>query len=324
MAKGIKLYKSENNLITETCLEEVTKDTTFDDKTWIDLSEPTQEVLEKISKETSIPLHFLICSLDEEETARIDYEDESTLIVLDVPCINKDTDEIYTKPFIITYNNKFYVTISRFNDTLINTLLNKTRNIEPHKKIRLTLNLVYQLSKEFIYYLKKIDMHTKDVENRLQNSMKNREIFELMDLNKTLVYFSTALNADKAVLNKLLKSTQYKKYEEDFDLMEDTEVELNQAIEMCSIYRNILAGMMDTFASVISNNLNIVMKTLTVITIVISIPTLVSSIYGMNFDKIPLSKHEYGFWIILAFAFVLAIIGAIILMILTSNKNRRK
>ena len=130
--------------------------------------------------------------------------------------------------------------------------------------------------------------------------MKNKEIFELMDINKTFVYISNAISANKVVLNKLLKSSLYKKYDEDIDLIEDTEVELNQAAEMCNLYRDILAGTMDAFASIISNNLNIVMKTLTIITIVISIPTLIASIFGMNVDLPFVDENKYGFYIIIA------------------------
>ena len=144
-----------------------------------------------------------------------------------------------------------------------------------------------------------------------------------MDTNKTLVYFSTALNADKGVLSRLLRSQTYKKFESDFDLMEDTEVEMDQAIEMCSIYRNILSGMMDAFASVINNNMNIIMKTLAAVTIVISLPTLVASIYGMNVENMPLANSENGFWIILAICVVFAIIGTVILVLLGNGRRNK-
>ena len=144
-----------------------------------------------------------------------------------------------------------------------------------------------------------------------------------MDTNKTLVYFSTALNADKGVLSRLLRSQTYKKFESDFDLMEDTEVEMDQAIEMCSIYRNILSGMMDAFASVINNNMNIIMKTLAAVTIVISLPTLVASIYGMNVTNMPLANDPYGFWIILAICVVFAIIGTVILVLLGNGRRNK-
>lgn len=294
-------------------------------KTWVEMSDPTQESLEIISKKTGIPLHFLLSALDEEESARIDNEDGSVLIVLDVPCLSSPGSDVFiTQPFIIAYNENYYVTINRFSETLLPNLFKNRQKltIEPQKAVRLSLNIIYQMSKEFIFYLRKIDAHAKDIEIRLHSSMKNKELFELLDINKTLVYFSTSLSANKSVLMKLLKSAAYVKYDSDFDLMEDTEVEINQAIEMCSIYREIQAGMMDAFGTIISNNLNIVMKTLAVITIVISVPTLVASIYGMNVN-LPMQQEPYGFYVVMAIAILLAVISGIVLYFSTRH-NRDK
>jgi len=143
--------------------------------------------------------------------------------------------------------------------------------------------------------------------------MKNKELFDLMALNKMLVYFSTALSADKAVLERLMKTPDFKQFSDDYDLMEDVQVELNQAIEMCNIYRDILSGMMDAFASIISNNLNIVMKILAIVTIVLSVPTLVASFYGMNVKDIPLADNNNAFYVILAISAGLSLIAAVIL-----------
>lgn len=292
-------------------------------KTWLAFSDAKPETLKLISDKTGIPSDFLFSSLDEEESARIDNDDGSVLIVLDVPCLDEDGINYITNPLIIAYNESYFITIDRFKTTLLPSFFAKTKSFNPAKHIRLALSLIYQLSREFIYYLRQIDRHTKDLEKRLHSSLKNKELFELMDINKSLVYFATALSANKAVLSKLLKSQVYKKFEEDFDLMEDTEVELNQAIEMCSIYREILSGMMDAFASVISNNLNIVMKTLTVITIVISVPTLIASIYGMNVH-LPLQDNPYGFVIVMSVSIILSILAAAILIIVTNNSKRKK
>ena len=305
-----RIYKEGTNALNKIEIEKVDDSTIIEERTWIEVTDPTQESLEAISKKTNIPLHFLMSSLDEEESARIDNENGSVLIVLDVPCLSSPNSDSYiTQPFIIAYNEKYYVTINRFSDTLLPNLFkyNQRNSLEPHKPVRLSLNIIYQMSKEFIYYLRKIDAHTKDIELRL---------------HKTLVYFSTSLSANKAVLMKLLKSANYVKYDADKDLMEDTEVELNQAIEMCSIYREILAGMMDAFGTIISNNLNIVMKTLAVITIVISVPTLVASIYGMNVE-LPLEHQNWAFYVIMAIALIAAILAGIFLYYSTKH-NRNK
>lgn len=320
-----RIYKEGTNALEKIEIEKVDNSTIIEERTWIEVTDSTQESLEAISKKTNIPLHFLMSSLDEEESARIDNENGSVLIVLDVPCLSSPNSDSYiTQPFIIAYNEKYYVTINRFSETLLPNLFkyNQRSSLEPHKPVRLSLNIIYQMSKEFIYYLRKIDAHTKDIELRLHTSMKNKELFELLDINKTLVYFSTSLSANKAVLMKLLKSANYVKYDADKDLMEDTEVELNQAIEMCSIYREILTGMMDAFGTIISNNLNIVMKTLAVITIVISVPTLVASIYGMNVE-LPLEHQNWAFYVIMAIALIAAILAGIFLYYSTKH-NRNK
>ncbi len=317
----IEYFEYEDKLVKND-LTSFTNDTEIHGRSWLNVINPTQEILQQLSFKTGINLDFLLTTLDEEETARIDREDGDTLIVLDVPCTNEETGEIYTAPFFIIYNLNYYITVYLDNIQLVDSLFSKVKIIEPYKKIRLTLNIIYQLAREFIFYLKKIDKHTKEVEQRLHTSMKNKEIFELMDINKTFVYFQTALNADKAVLSKLLNSPSYKKYEDDLDLMEDTQVELDQATEMCNIYREILTGMMDAFSSIISNNLNIVMKTLAIITLVISIPTLIASIFGMNFDE-PLYDMPYAFYIILGVSLLLSIIAAIVLYYF-SNHTRKK
>ena len=322
----VNVYKAENNeLVKKSLTNSNIKDLNpIETRTWIDLNKPTLEILQSLSKLTNIPMSLLNSALDEEESAHIDNDDDNVLIVLDVPYIDKNTSNISTKPFIIAYNSDYFLTISKYNNTLIPNLLNKVKNLKPQKQLRFTLLIIYNLAKEFISTLKHIDSQTKDVEKRLHTSMKNKEIFELMYINKTFVYISNAISANKVVLNKLLKSSLYKKYDEDIDLIEDTEVELNQAAEMCNLYRDILAGTMDAFASIISNNLNIVMKTLTIITIVISIPTLIASIFGMNVDLPFVDENKYGFYIIIAISAVLAILGAILLIYFTRNKKPKK
>ena len=291
---------------------------------WIHISNPTADIINKVCELTSMSNELLLCALDDEESARVDTDDGDTLIVLDTPLAIDESNANYTTvPFIIGYNRSYYITICKYDVPLINDLFRKVKVIEPHKHVRLTLYFVNVLASIFITFLKRINTHTENLETKLRTSTKNKELLELMDTNKTLVYFSTALNADKGVLSRLLRSQTYKKFESDFDLMEDTQVEMDQAIEMCSIYRNILSGMMDAFASVINNNMNIIMKTLAAVTIVISLPTLVASIYGMNVTNMPLANVPYGFWIILAICVVFAIIGTVILVLLGNGRRNK-
>lgn len=289
---------------------------------WIHLTNPNSQLIEKISKLTSISKDMLMCALDEEESARVDSDDGDTLIVLDTPyLLDKEKSFFSTAPFLIAYNRSYYVTIQRHNFELMDELFKRVKVIEPHKHVRLTLNLVYRLATLFINYLKKINLHTETLETSLRTSTKNQEVLQLMDTNKSLIYFSTALNANNSVLTKLIKNQTYKKYESDFDLMEDAQVEMSQAIEMCSISRNVLTSMMDAFASIINNNLNVVMKTLAIVTIVLSIPTLIASFFGMNFKNIPLMDTNYGFWVLVVISCLLSGVGAIALIFIGRQKK---
>lgn len=319
----ITIYKEIEDKLTT--IENVTIDenSELEPRTWICIDGDVEfHTLEILAEKTQIPLDFFKSALDEEEMAHIDNEDKNVLIVLDVPCQSDDEEKVYTtEPFMIAYNRSYMVTINRYHSTLKEAYFAKAPKVEPHKHFRTSLNLIYRLSKEFVLRLRDIDNKSKVIESKLQTSMKNKELLELKNLNKTLVYFQTALTSNKAVLYKLLKSPNYPRYEADYDLMQDTEVELDQAMEMCKIYREILSGMLDVYSSIVSNNLNIVMKTLSVITIIISIPTLIASFFGMNFVEFPLDDNPYGFYITLAVAAFLAILGTIVLLYV-SNKRR--
>ncbi|WP_279385260.1 magnesium transporter CorA family protein [Methanosarcina barkeri] len=165
-------------------------------------------------------------------------------------------------------------------------------------------------SKLYLQYLRHIDKASDKIESKLHKSLKNKELIQLLELEKSLVYFSTSLKSNEIVLEKILRSTPVKMYPDDTDLLEDVIVENKQAIEMANIYSNILTGTMDAYASVISNNLNIVMKFLTSVTIVLSVPTMVASFFGMNVD-VPFENNPHAFVIIfimtLFFSLILAI-----------------
>lgn len=167
----------------------------------------------------------------------------------------------------------------------------------------------------FLHYLRIIDKKSEQVESKLHKSQKNQELIELLELEKCLVYFTTSLRSNEVVLEKLMKTESIRHYPEDEELLEDVIIENKQAIEMANIYSGILNGMMGTFASVISNNLNIAMKTLAVITIVMSIPTIVFSAYGMNvqLSGMPFAESHWGFLIIILISLVISLVAAIIL-----------
>lgn len=322
----IKLFKEEQKKLVaiedqENIFEKIEKNM------WIHISDAKYDDINKLSQITKIDKDLLITAMDDEESAHLDVDDDYTMIVLDVPIY---VDHIYeTYPFIIIYNNDYYITMCKKETKLLDLMLKKFKKIEPHKHVRLTLQIMYRIASQYISSLKYLNSKRQDIEKEIQSSIENKDLLSLMTLNKSFIYFSTSLNANKIVLSKVKRLEEYKKYESDFDLMEDVEVENNQAIEMCSIYRDILTNVIDANAAIISNNLNTVMKVLAVITLIIEIPTLIASIFGMNVD-LPFTKNENGFLIIIAISAVLAIIGGLLLHYLTSkpyvkkNKKRKK
>ena len=184
------------------------------------------------------------------------------------------------------------------------------RNIQTNLKTRFLLMILFRIAVRFLQYLKQIDRISSLTEKQLRKMMKNKELIQLLGLEKSLVYFSTSLKANEVTLEKIHRGRIIKLYEEDQDLLEDVLIEVKQAIEMCSIYTSILSSTMDAFASIISNNLNIVMKVLTSLTVVMAIPTMISSFYGMNVSGLPLPY----FWFPLALSAVATIIVSIILV----------
>lgn len=330
----ITVYREENKKLIVSRKKNGEALPSIKDRTWIDITVPNLEIITKISKKTKIPLEMLMSSLDTEESAHIDNEDGNTLIVVDVPIdVEKPKkDEVVetfeTIPYIIAFNENYIVTICKSDTKIAQKVISKNKRVAPHKHVRLVLLILLILAQQFILDLKKVDRLSRNLEAKLHSSQKNNELFGLMELNKVLVYFSTALNADKVVSEKLKRNTEFQMYEEDFDLMDDVQVELNQAIEMCSIYRGILSVMLDSFSSVINNNLNNVMKVLAIITIVISIPTLVASFFGMNVHlpfNAELSDDPLLFWLIFGGSLALATLGAVLIVFIVNfTKVRRK
>ena len=316
----VKLFKEDKNQLI--CFQDLDNIISKIEKNmWIHLVAPSTDELKEISKIVKINEEVLIGLLDDEESARLDLDDDFTLIVLDIPVLIDNYYETY--PFAIIYNNDYYLTICKKDIKLVDLMMKKFKKIEPHKHVRLTLQIMYRISSNYISSLKILDSRRNEIEKKVRDAMTNNELLDLMTINKSLVYFSTSLNANKVVLNKLKRLNEYKRYEDDFDLMEDVEVENNQAIEMCTIYRDILSGMMDAFASIISNNLNSVMKALAIITLIISIPTLIASLFGMNV-KVPFGTNSNGFYIIIGISAIIAIIGGVLLYVYTSKRNYNK
>ena len=285
---------------------------------WIALTNPTATEIFEISEQFGIEVDDLRAPLDEEERSRIEVEDNYTLILADVPAIEErnEKDWYVTIPLGIIVTQKMIFTVC-LEDTQVLTrfMEGRVRNFFTYMKTRFILQILYRNATMYLHYLRIIDKKSEQIEEKLHLSTRNQELMELLELEKSLVYFTTSLRSNEMVLEKLLKVESIKKYPEDTELLEDVIIENKQAIEMANIYSGILSSMMGTFASVISNNLNIVMKVLAVITIVMSIPTIVFSAYGMNLSAVgmPFSRTPWGFLIVIILSVVASIIAAIFL-----------
>ena len=282
------------------------------------MTNPTATEIFEISEQFEIEVDDLRAPLDEEERSRIEVEDNYTLILVDVPMIEERNEKDWygTIPLGIIITDKMIFTIC-LEDTQVLTrfMEGRVRNFFTYMKTRFILQILYRNASMYLRYLRIIDKKSAQVEEKLHLSTRNQELIELLELEKSLVYFTTSLRSNEVVLEKLLKVESIKKYPEDTELLEDVIIENKQAIEMANIYSGILSGMMDAFASVISNNLNIVMKVLAIITIVMSIPTIVFSAYGMNVNSsgMPFADNPWGFLIIILFSVAISIIAALIL-----------
>lgn len=287
---------------------------------WVNIVNPTEEEISYVSENLKIPIEHLKAALDEEERARIEVDEECTIVLIDIPVASKDTSErgiYYTIPLGIIINNENIVTVSLRENSVIRPFLeNKVKSFWTFKKTRFLLQILYRNSKVYLQYLRNIDKTSDIIENRLHKSLKNEELIQLLELEKSLVYFSTSLKSNEIVLEKIQRANLIKMYPDDMELLEDVIIENKQAIEMANIYSNILSGTMDAYASVISNNLNMVMKFLTSVTIIISIPTMVASFFGMNVH-VPFQNNPHAFMII----FMMSTLFSVILSVFMVRKE---
>lgn len=301
---------------TDLKTNETKKATEYEKGNWINMIAPTESEIKTVCEKVQIQEDFIRYALDSEEKARIDIEDEDNtiLFIIDIPIREKDGDSmIYsTMPIgIIFVRDDYFITVSLKQNSIIQDITkNKMKNIITYKKSRFLLQVLYANSSLYLTLLKKINKETEIAESVLKDSMKNKELLKLLSLEKSLVYFTTSLKSNEVVMEKTMRGKIIKLYEEDEDILEDSIIENKQAIEMAKIYSDILNGTMDAYASIISNNLNRVMKYLTSITIILAIPTMVASYWGMNV-RVPLQDNPWGFPIIFIFSIMIAIIATI-------------
>jgi len=303
----LKIYNT--NLETNK-IEEIKE---FQKGSWINLVNPSEIEIKKVCESVQIQEDFIRDALDFEEKARIDTEEDdgTTLFVVDIPIIekNEENDVFTTMPLgMIVVRDDYFITVSlRKNKIIEDFEKRKVKDFQTYKKSKLIFQILYLNSSYFLSYLKQINKETEIAEYILKNSMKNKELLKLLSLEKSLVYFTTSLKSNELVMEKTMRGKIIKLYEDDEDILEDAITENRQAIEMANIYRDILNGTMDAYASIISNNLNGVMKFLTSITIVLAIPTMISSFWGMNVE-LPFQMNRFGFPIMLAISIILTLI----------------
>ena len=304
------LLKIYNTDIETNKTEEIKE---FKKGSWINLVNPSESEIKKVCESINLDEDFIRDALDYEEKARIDQEEEdnTTLFIVDIPIIEKseENDMYTTMPLgMIVVRDDFFVTVSLKKNKVIEDFeKKKIKNFQTYKKTRFIFQILYLNSSYYLDYLKKINKETEIAEYILKNSMKNRELLKLLNLEKSLVYFTTSLKSNELVMEKTMRGKIIKLYDDDEDILEDAITENRQAIEMAKIYSDILNGTMDAYASIISNNLNGVMKTLTSITIVLAVPTMISSFWGMNV-KLPFENNPFGFAIMIIFAIITTLI----------------
>ena len=307
--------RCEQNMISihKTIDGKMTKLDTVEDGCWINLIYPSEDELKTVSVTLGVELPFLKAALDEEETSRIDSEDGQTLIIVDTPAMERDeTGVVYsTLPMGIIVTDKHIVTVCLKETSVMRDLQDGlVKDVRTQQRTRFILNILLLVAKRYLQYLKQIDKTYNYMERQLYKSQRNKELIQLLDLEKSLVYFNTSLKANEVTLEKILRGRIITLYEEDHDLLEDVLIEVRQAIEMANIYSSIISGMMDAFASVISNNLNVTMKVLSSITILLAIPNIIFGFYGMNVAGLPLDQF---FWFPLSLTGCIILLAAIIL-----------
>lgn len=299
----LQIYKNDYN-------GKIQQIDSFEKGCWINLTSPSTEQLIEVSQLCNIPIEFLENPLDLEESARIQYDEDtsSTLIINDFPIIdvnNRHMDSYITIPIGIILGPGYIVTICNKSTTFLENLIKK--NVNTSMKVRLALEILLLISTQYIENLKLLNKQRLKIETNLRGSFTNKQLYDLMEIEKSLVYFLTSLKANADVINKLFRTNSVKLYEDDKDLLEDVRIENNQGIETTELYTRILNSITGSYSSLISNELNNTMKVLTLFTVFLTVPTLVFSFFGMNVN-LPISETSPISWVLtllIAIIFVL-------------------
>ena len=310
----LKIYKSmESGPLVELTLK------TLEKGAWINIIDPTPYELKVVSNLTEVDPDFLRSALDDEERSHTDVEDDSVMVLTNVP-VCRDRDSYDALPLAIIVTEEYIITVCLEETPVMMEFNERTAKLfRTYKKTRFLFQILYKSATYFLRYLRQISKISDEIEDQLRHDMKNSEILRLLTLQKGLTYFNAAIRSNGAVLDKLTRMRNNQNlqpiletYEEDEDLLEDVIIENKQAREMVEMYSKILARLADTFSSIISNNQNLVMKFLAAMTIIVAIPTVVSSFFGMNVP-VPFAENPLGFAYIMIIAVVISITSAYVL-----------
>ena len=286
----------------------------FAEGCWVSLVDPTPAEIEETHQKLAIPQDFITSSLDLGEIPRAEKEDGIHLIIIRVPVdVGKESDIPYTTvPLSIVMTDGVVLTSSKIRNPVVEEMASgRVRSLDTAKRNRFLLRVLLETGKQFLHYLSEINREVELLEDKLQMSLRNREVLELLKYQKSLTLFTTALRSDELVMARLQKGQLFQMYPEDEDLLEDVLTEIGQAIQMTDVSTGILSQMMDAFASIISNNLNVVMKFLASATIILALPTLIASIYGMNLN-LPFQRHPQAFFITMGTAVLISLVVVVV------------
>ncbi len=310
----VEYYKTIGNRIER--LDEITEGC------WVNMVRPSSEEVAHVIEMLRVEPDFVRAALDPEESSRVEVEEEQVLMIVDIPTVERQADEnggqvFSTLPLGIIVVESAVITVCLQETSVTRSIAEGVvKDIHTALKTRFVFQLLLRVAGRFLKYLRLIERNFSKIERRLYDSMKNEELIQLLGLSKSLVYFSTSLKANEVTMEKMLRGRILKLYEDDRDILEDGLIEIRQAIEMAGIYSSILSGTMDAYASVVSNNLNIIMKMLTVITIIMTIPNIIFGFYGMNIGSgvMPLDLRWWA-------PLVLAAAGCIVAWFFLKKKN---
>ena len=306
----IKFYRTDHKVLSEI--------TEYEDNMWVCMTKPTVDETKLIAEDFEIDLADVRAALDDEESSRVEVEDGYTLILVDIPSIEmRNEREAYTTiPLGIILVKDILITVCAEDTPVLDAFIeSKVKEFSTKKRMRFMYQILYRNCMTYQYYLRVMDRRRNLIEQRIQDETEDADLIDLHELESNLVYFATSLRANGVVLDKLTRYSSIKQYPEDRELLDDVVVENKQAIEMTTIYRDIINGTRELMTTVINNRLNNVMKFLAAITIVMAIPTIISGIYGMNVSAkwMPLANTPYGFEIVCGIILLVSILIALIL-----------